>query len=299
MLIKKSLIIVLLVLSAVSNGAIKIVTTTVDLSSLVKTIGGDHVDVTAIAKGTQDPHYVEAKPSFLVAISRADLVISIGLSLESGWLPLLLRGARKPSLLPGQSGFLQVSDAITPIEILESADRSDGDVHPEGNPHFMADPGRVLKVIDSISKKLQDMTPDHAAEFKLNSDKLKKQLEIKMIDWRKRLAKIKNKKVIGYHKSFNYFFDFFGFEAVGYLEPKPGIPPTAQHIIKLTDLAVKKNVKLLIIEDFFDPKPGHTLADKIGAKVVLLPAYVGGAENLKDYIDWFEYLVSQIEKAAE
>jgi len=295
MLIKiLSTLIFITVSSAFAN--LRVVTTTEDLRSVTQAIGGEFVDVSSIAKGTQDPHFVEAKPSYLVAVSRADLLISIGLELESGWLPLLIRGARQPKLMPGEPGCLSVSEAITPIDVRSQADRSQGDVHPLGNPHFMADPERVLLVADLISKRLSQLDPSHSKEFAENLLKFKNQLQDKITIWKKKLGPCRGTKVIGYHMTFNYLFKFFGFEAVGFLEPKPGIQPTAQHILSLVETAKSQKVKLIVVESFFDPKPGQTLAEKTQAKLVLIPAYVGGDEQSKTYFDWMDNLVTELEK---
>jgi ABC-type Zn uptake system ZnuABC Zn-binding protein ZnuA len=276
---------------------LRVVTTTEDLRSITQSIGEDFVDVTAIAKGTQDPHYVEAKPSYLVAVSRADLLIAIGLELESGWLPLLIRGARQPKLMPGEPGCLTVSEAITPFEVVGQADRSQGDVHPLGNPHFMADPERVLSVANLILKRLSELDPSHAKNFSDNLATFKTQLQNKLAIWKRKLGPYKGTKVVGYHKTFDYLFNFFGFEIAGFLEPKPGIPPTAQHILQLVETVKSQKVKLIVVESFFDPKPGQTLAEKTKAKLVLIPAYVGGDDQSKTYIDWMDNIVNTLESS--
>ena len=279
--------------SAFAN--LRVVTTTEDLRSITEYIGGDLISVSSIAKGTQDPHFVEAKPSYLVAVSRADLLIAIGLELESGWLPLLIRGARQPKLMPGEPGCLTVSEAITPMDIRTQADRSQGDVHPLGNPHFMADPDRVLAVAELINKRLGELDPTHAKQFSENLAEFKTALSNKITKWKKKLAPYSGTKVVGYHMTFNYLFKYFGFELIGFLEPKPGIQPTAQHILKLIEIVKAQKAKLIVIESFFDPKPGETLAEKTQAKLVLIPAYVGGDDKSKTYFDWMDHLVNELE----
>ncbi|MFM8315170.1 MAG: metal ABC transporter substrate-binding protein [Deltaproteobacteria bacterium] len=280
--------------SAFAN--LRVVTTTEDLRSITEYIGGDLISVSSIAKGTQDPHFVEAKPSYLVAVSRADLLIAIGLELESGWLPLLIRGARQPKLMPGEPGCLTVSEAITPMDIRTQADRSQGDVHPLGNPHFMADPDRVLAVAELINKRLGELDPTHAKQFSENLAEFKTALSNKITKWKKKLAPYSGTKVVGYHMTFNYLFKYFGFELIGFLEPKPGIQPTAQHILKLIEIVKAQKAKLIVVESFFDPKPGETLAEKTQAKLVLIPAYVGGDDKSKTYFDWMDTLVNDLEK---
>lgn len=295
MLTKTILILCFFTLSS-AFASFRVVTTTEDLRSITQSIGGEWVEVSSIAKGTQDPHFVEAKPSYLVAVSRADLIIAIGLELESGWLPLLIRGARQPKLMPGEPGCLSVSEAITPIEIRTQADRSQGDVHPLGNPHFMADPERVISVAELISKRLSQLDPEHSKNYTDNFSAFKKQAQEKIALWKKKLGPYQGTKVIGYHMTFNYLFKFFGLDVVGFLEPKPGIQPTAQHILSLVETAKKQKVKLIVVENFFEPKAGQTLAEKTQAKLVLIPAYVGGDEHSKTYFDWMDTLVNELEK---
>lgn len=275
---------------------LRVVTTTEDLASLTRSIGGELIEVSAIARGMQDPHFIEAKPSYLVSLSRADLLIAVGLSLEQGWLPLLQRGARQPSLLPGASGFLDASETVEPIEVAVSADRSEGDVHPFGNPHYLGDPEKALQVAERIAKKLALLDKANAGKYQEGLVKYQSLLRAKIVDWKKRLGKYKGIKVVGYHKTFNYFFRFFGFEPAGYLEPKPGIPPTAQHILGLMDLVKKQKVSLIVMEDYFDVKAAQALSSKTGVKMLALPAYPGGSEKVPTYETWYEYLVSSFEK---
>ncbi len=295
MLTKLTFILSLFILTPVFAN-LRVVTTTEDLRSVTEAIGSEFITVSSISRGTQDPHFVEAKPSYLVAVSRADLIISIGLELESGWLPLLIRGARQPKLMPGEPGCLTVSEAITPIDIQAQANRSQGDVHPLGNPHFMADPERVISVAELISKRLSELDPSHAKNFAENLSNFKAMLQARSAKWKQKLAPYKGIKVIGYHMTFNYLFKYFGFEVIGFLEPKPGIQPTAQHILKLIETVKNQKAKLIVVESFFDPKPGETLAEKTQAKLVLIPAYVGGDDKSKTFIDWMDHIVNELEK---
>jgi zinc/manganese transport system substrate-binding protein len=283
--------------SSLGAAKLTVVTTTQDWASVTESIAGDLVEVSAVAKGNQDAHFIEAKPSYMVRVSHADLVISTGLQLEIGWLPLLLQGARRPALLPGQPGYLEVAQAITPIEVLSQASRQDGDVHPQGNPHFAADPTRVLKVAELIAGKLGELDAPNKAKYQAGLAKFQEALKKRIADWDKRMLPFKGTKVIGYHKTFDYFFAHFGMEPVAFLEPKPGIPPTASHVLSLIDVAKQKKAKLIMNESFFDLKPARALAEKVpGLRIVVVPAYVGGDDRSKTYLDWMETLVSGIEK---
>lgn len=282
--------------SAASFAKFRIVTSTEDLASIATVIGGDKAEAISIAKGTQDPHFIEAKPSHMVKLSRADVVFSIGLSLEVGWLPLLLRGARQPKILPGQPGYVEVSQAITAIEVVSNADRSEGDVHPFGNPHIMADPERGRAVAALIGKKMAELDAENAATYTANAAKLDATLKEKIAKWKERLKKAKGLKVLGYHKTFNYFIEFFGLKQSGYIEPKPGIPPTAQHILSTIETAKREKVGLILLENYFDTKAAKTISAQTGAKLVILPAYTGGDEKSATYLDWLEQLVAGVEK---
>lgn len=280
-----------------ASAMLKVITTTEDLASITKSLGSELVEVTFLARGTQDPHFLEAKPSYMVKVSRADIIISVGLALESGWLPLIVQGARRPDLLPGNKGYIEASAAVTPIEVNAAADRSQGDVHPQGNPHFMADPQRAMDVAVFIANKLAEADPANAEKYRRNSKQYVERIQKRITEWKKRLAKYHGTKVIGYHKTFNYFFKFFDLNVVGFLEPKPGIPPGAQHVLELTEKAKSEKVKLVMIENFFDPKPANVLTEQSGAKLVVLPAYVGGSETSTSYENWMEELVVGVEKS--
>lgn len=287
---------IMLLACAPSLSAVKVVATTEDIASITRSVGGDLVDVSFVAKGTQDPHYIDAKPSFCVKIGQADLVVSIGLSLESGWLPLLLRGARKPSLLPGNPGYLEVAEAITPLEMQLNADRSEGDVHPFGNPHFMADPERGIQVAGRIARKLSELDPSNSAAYDHNFSTFRSGLEGKIVDWKRRLAKLSGANVVGYEKTFNYFFKFFKMNPVGFIEPKPGVPPSAQHILSLIQTAKSQKVKLIVMENFFETKSAEAVAKQTGATLAVLPAYTGGDPKCATYEAWLECLVSALDK---
>lgn len=290
----------LLVLGSPALAKLNVVTTTEDLASIVKSIGADEVEVTAIAKGDQDPHFIQAKPSTMVRLSRADLVVSSGLALEVGWLPILIRGSRQPGLLFGKPGNLVVGESIEPIEVLgNTADRSQGDIHPFGNPHFMADPERGLVAGRVIAARLGELDPSHKGAYDAAYAKWKSALETKISDWKRRMAPLKGAKVIGFHRTFNYFLKLFGMTPVGYLEPKPGLPPTAQHALDLVKQGKEEKVKLVVVENYFDLKAPERVATEIGAKLVVIPAYTGGDAKSDTYENWLETLVSAMERSGK
>jgi zinc/manganese transport system substrate-binding protein len=290
-------LIAVLALSSYSETKLNVVTTTPDLAAIVSEVGGDHVFVQSLAKGTQDAHFLEAKPSFMVKVNRADLVVSTGLELEVGWLPPILQGARNPKVTPGTEGYFEAGSFIKPIELpTTKVTRAEGDIHPFGNPHFLLDPIRAGQVAVAIASRLADMDPDNAAVYKMNADKLKSRLDEKTKSWLARIERSGVTKVITYHKTLNYFFDRFGIENPINLEPKPGIPPTAQHIMDVISVAKEQKIKLIMIENFYDASFADRVVREVpGSRAVMVPVEVGGTPSIKTIDDLYENLVSVIE----
>jgi zinc/manganese transport system substrate-binding protein len=277
-------------------GKLKVVTTTTDLASITREVGGDEVQVDAIAKGTQDPHYIEAKPSYMTRIHGADLVISIGLGLEVGWLPSILRGARNPKVLEG-NGSLEVGPLVQPIEIpTGTVSRAQGDVHPEGNPHVTLDPKRAGTIAEKIAERLGKLDAAHKKDFETRAVKFKSRLSEKQTTWKARIAKTDIKDVVTYHRALNYFLDAFEIRNPIVLEPKPGIPPTSNHILEVIRVVKEKKIRLIMVENFFD----QTVADRIkkdvpGLRVVSAPAAVEGETGINSMDDLYEKLVKIVE----
>jgi zinc/manganese transport system substrate-binding protein len=284
--------------AARAAGKIKIVTATTDLASLAQEVGGDHIEVESIARGYQDPHFVEAKPSFLLKLRQADLLIVVGLELEIGWLPPLINQSGNPRIQPNSAGYL---DASQFAEILEKptgiVTRAMGDVHPFGNPHYWLDPENGRRVAQGIANKLASMQPGDAAYF--NS---------RLADFGKRLTdgeKIRDvemqpyhgRKVITYHRSWPNFLKHFGLVSVGEVEPRPGIPPTPSHTLELINMMKRDNVKIILVEPYFDLKTPNAIARETGAQVVVMPPSVGGEKEITDYFKLFDYDLALLIKA--
>ena len=279
---------------------IKVVTTTTNLKSVVEEIGKDKVEVHSFSKGSQDPHFLEAKPSYMVKASRADLLVQIGLGLEQGWLPLIIRGARNPKLKPGESGHLFASQGIDLIEEIEgTVTRADGDVHPEGNPHFMLDPIRASKVAVSIANKLSILDSKNKKFYFDNAEAFKDKMQ-KIADSGKKLLKGKNNKIITFHKTLNYFNARFGLKNLAYLEPKPGVPPTASHIIKVIKIAQTEKPGHILVENYFDPTVGErVIRDLKESEYHLIPVSVEGEKNIDSLSDLYIKLLRIISHEAE
>lgn len=293
----KTWILILAVLSAPAFAKVNVVTTLPDLRAITEEVGGDKVSVESIAKGTQDPHYIEAKPSFMVRANRADLIISIGLDLEIGWLPSVIQGARNPKIVKGQPGFLEVGPMVDPLEVAKTGvTRAEGDVHPFGNPHVTLDPVRAGKIALVIADRLAQIDSSHADDYKKNAKALQKRLEDKTKLWQKRIDASKIKKVVTYHKTLTYFFDRFHLDNAGFLEPKPGIPPTSGHIIEIIDLIKKQKIQLLMIENYFDASITKRIKQEVPSiRSETVAVAVDGAPNIKTIDDLYEQLVTAVE----
>ena len=279
---------------------INVVTTTQDIASIVKEVGGDLVNIKTIARGYQDPHVIEAKPSFMLKVNRADLLVYQGLDLEVGWLPMLIQGGRNKKVMTGQWGHLDVSEAIEPLEVpVGQLDRSMGDVHPQGNPHYHLNPENGFLIAGSIADRLTQLDPANADAYKTNLEKFSKRLEEKIREWKTRMQKFQSLKVITYHATWNYLLDYFAIESIGTIENRPGIPPSGKHISELANLMKQKNARVILQANFFEKEYSELLAGKTQGVVTVLPAYVGGVEEANDYFKLFDVLINRLEKAFE
>lgn len=294
---KNILILVLFLTAPAALAKLHVTATTSDAGALVTVVARDRVEVLTIAKGTQDPHQIEAKPSFMVKMRSTDLVVAQGLELESAWLNPLIDGSRNPKLAPGKRGVLELAGELEPIEVPRGEiSRTDGDVHPGGNPHFQTDPIRLGKAALLVAERLGELDRDNAEFFKTNAREYKERLEKKTAEWRKRIEKSGVKEVVTYHKLLSYFFDRFAIRSALQLEPKPGIPPTASHLLDTIDQMKRRDVKLVLIESIYDDSAAAKLRSSVpGVRVQRVPAMVGGAPGIETSEQLIEALVSAIE----
>ncbi len=276
---------------------LKVVTTTTDLEALVRQVGKDKIEVSSISKGSQDVHQIEAKPSFMIRLRNADLVVSQGLELEAAWLGPLTVGARNPKILLGSPGYLELGPALNPIEIPKgNISRSQGDVHPGGNPHFQLDPMRMGQAAILVAEKLGALDPAEKPFYLQQAKLFQTHLQEKTKLWDARLKKTGLKEIITYHKTFGYFLDRFGILGVMELEPKPGIPPTASHLLEVISVIKKRSIKLVLIESYYDNSAGDKLKQEIPGLVVLqVPVSVGGEPDVKSTEDLIEKIVAAFE----
>ena len=277
---------------------LKVVTTTEDLASLAKEVGGDRVTVLALAKGYQDPHQVDPKPSFILEVSRADVLIAVGRELEIGWLPALTTSARNAKVQPGGPGYLDASSNVKILEIpTGQITRAMGDVHPAGNPHYWLDPGNGRLIAKAIRDKFTELAPADKAVF----DQRYSQFDVKLAaaekKWDATMAPYRGAKLVTYHRSWPNFMERWGLNVIGYVEPKPGIPAPPSHIIQLIEEMKKQNVKLIVVEPYFSLKTPQSIATRIDGTVLVLAPSVGGVKEAVDYIKLFDYNVTQIAAA--
>jgi ABC-type Zn uptake system ZnuABC Zn-binding protein ZnuA len=266
-----------------------VVTTTEDLAALTREVGGDRVEVEALARGYQDPHFVEPKPSFILKLHRADLLVVVGRELEVGWLPALTRQSRNNTIQPGAAGYLDTSLTARILEIpTGQITRAMGDVHPQGNPHFWLDPANGRRVAAALRDKLSELSRPDADYFAGRYADFDRRLAEAEKRWDAAMAPYRGLQVVTYHRSWPNFCERFGLEVVGYVEPRPGIPPSPGHVLDLVEEMRQKNIKLLIVEPYFDLKTPNKVARETGAKVLVLFPSVGGEKGIDTYIDLFD-----------
>ncbi len=277
---------------------LKIVTATTDLAALAQEVGGDRVEVESIARGYQDPHFVEAKPSFLLKLRRADLLIVVGLQLEIGWLPPLITQCGNPKVQVNAAGYLDASQFAEILEIpTTQVTRAMGDVHPLGNPHYWLDPQNGLRIAHGIEQKLAEARPDDAAYFAQRYQAFSERLQQAEQRWDQQMKPYRGSKLVTYHRSWPNFAKRFGLDVVGYVEPRPGIPPSPAHTVELIRMMRRENVKVIVVEPYFDLKTPEAVARETGGQVVVLMPSVGGEKEITDYFKLFDYDIALLTKA--
>jgi zinc/manganese transport system substrate-binding protein len=284
-----------------AQGKLNVVGTTEDLAAIAREVGGDHINVDSIAKGYQDPHFVEAKPSFILKLQKADILILVGRDLEIGWLPPLIQQSRNSKVQVGADGYLDASLQARILEIPQGQiTRAEGDVHPLGNPHYWLDPENGKIIAREIEEKLVHFRPNDRAYFEQRLNDFVNRLNEAEKRWVAMMAPFKGTKMVTYHRSFPNFAERFGLDIVGYVEPKPGIPPTPQHTLDLINEMKRMNVKIVLVEPYFDLKTPNAIGRDTGAEVMVMPPSVGGVKEVTDYFKLFDYdlnlLINAIKK---
>lgn len=290
---------VLMCLPLQAGADVHVVATLPDLADLAREVGGEHVSVKSIARGYQDPHYVAAKPSFMRDLNRADLLVYNGLELEVGWLPLVLRGARNPRVAVGASGHLNASADVTPLEVPRGGvDRSMGDVHPDGNPHYLLDPRNGRIVAESIAGRLAELDPDREEEYAANLKRFTERLDHRIEQWENQAAGIRGLKIVAYHNLWPYLREWLGIDIIDHVEDKPGIPPSPRHTSDLIARMKAEGIGIVICASYGDVKAASRVAEQAEARLVEVPAAVGGMQGVDTYLDLFDTIVSRLVEAA-
>ena len=278
---------------------IRVVTTITDLADITRQVTGDLADVTSIATGVEDVHAVPMKPSFAVTLNRADVVILMGLEMEHAFLPALLEASRNPKILRDQPGYIDCSVYVTPLEVPTRLDRSLGDIHPMGNPHFNLDPSNGKNIVRAIVDGLSRNYPEHAATFKKNGDAYNAKLDEAIARWQREAAPLKGKKFVSYHPDMIYLAERFGMIQFGTIEIRPGIDPTPAHVSDLIERMRQNKVDLVIRELHYPAGLASRVAQSTGAKLVEIPSMVRGVSEAKDYISFIDYNVRTLVNAVK
>jgi zinc/manganese transport system substrate-binding protein len=280
--------------SGVEASKINVVTTTTDLKSITELIGGDKVDVTSIATGFQNPHFVDPKPSYIIKLSKADMFVTVGLDLETGWSPQLLSSSRNPKIQKGSEGYVDASVGVTLLQVPSAINRGEGDIHIYGNPHYWLDPLNGKQIARNICDALEKISPGDKALFETNLAAFDTRIDSKMKEWALKMAPFKGSKIIAYHNEWCYFEQRFGLIILDFLEPKPGIPPTPTQLVKIISEVKSNNIKVIITSPYFTTSSSDVVSGQTTAKTVILGTSVGAFDGIRDYFDLFDYDIDKI-----
>jgi zinc/manganese transport system substrate-binding protein len=271
------------------SGTIHVVTTTQDTKSIAEMIGGNKIDVFAIATGYQNPHFVDPKPSYIIKLSNADLFVTLGLDLESGWSPSLLVSSKNRKIQKGSDGYVDASIGVTLMQVPSSINRAEGDIHIFGNPHYWLDPLNGKVIARNICNGLEKISPENKVLFEANLKIFDDQIDLRMKAWSGVMLPFKGSKVIAYHNEWCYFENRFGLKIVDFMEPKPGIPPTPSQLVKIIREVEENKMKVIITSPYFTTTSSDVVSKQTGAKTLILATSVGAFDSIKTYYDLFDY----------
>jgi ABC-type Zn uptake system ZnuABC Zn-binding protein ZnuA len=293
----------LLALGLVAEGAeaarkIRVVASLSDLKALTEAVGGELVEVDTLARGTQNPHDIEVRPSLMLKLRRADLVVRNGAGGDL-WVEPLIVGAQNGRIVPGSPGYVDASRGVAILPPTGPVDRSRGDVHPEGNPHYTLDPALAPTITANIVEGLRRVAPEHGDRFEAQRREFLTKLQAAITRWQAALEPVRGARVVSYHETFTYFLRRFGLEQAGAIEDRPGIPPSPTHLAALIRTIREQKVRLIVAESFADQKVVELLARESGARAVALPSAVGGARGVDTYLDLLEHNVRTLAGALQ
>ena len=276
---------------------IKVVTIIADLKSIAELIGGNKVSVMSIATGYQNPHFVDPKPSYIINLSKADLFVTVGLDLETGWSPQLLSSSRNNKIQKGAAGYVDASAGVTLYQVPSSVNRAEGDIHIYGNPHYWLDPINGKVIARNIANGLERIDPSNKAYYEANLQSFNNKIDAKMKEWQTKMAPFKGSKIIAYHNEWVYFETRFGLQIVDFMEPKPGIPPSPSQLVKVIKEVKANNIKVIISSPYFTTSSSDVVSKQTGAKELTLATSVGAFDSIKNYFDLFDYNINQLTAA--
>ncbi len=281
-----------------AEAQLKVVTSSTDLYDIARSVGGNRIRATHIGEGYQDPHFVEAKPSFILGLRDADVFAFVGLDLEIGWMPLLVDGARNNRIKMGGTGYLDVSRAIPVLDVPQvNLDRSQGDVHPLGNPHYWLEPDNGKRIAHLFKQKFSELDPKGEDLYEKNERAFDAKVDALKTELAPQLATIRGKPVVAWHTSWRYFAQYTGMNIVAFMEPKPGVPPSPSHLAGVIQTIKRTGAKAIVMEPFYDRKVATFVSNNSGAKVLVLPPSVGGLPSIKDYFQLVRYDITQLANA--
>jgi len=275
-------------------GTIKIVTTTTDTKSIAEIIGGNKVSVTSIATGYQNPHFVDPKPSYIISLTKADLYVTVGLDLETGWSPQLLSSSRNTKIQKGSAGYVDASEGVNLLQVPTTANRAEGDIHIFGNPHYWLDPLNGKIIARNIANGLERVDPANKSFYEANLVAFNNKIDLKLKEWQGKMAAYKGSKIIAYHNEWVYFETRFGLQIVDFMEPKPGIPPTPSQLVKVINEVKANKIKVMISSPYFTTSSSDVVSKQTGVKELTLATSVGAFDSVKDYFSLFDYNIDNL-----
>jgi zinc/manganese transport system substrate-binding protein len=276
----------------IQAGIIKVVTTTTDMKSIAEIIGGDKVSVSSIATGYQNPHFVDPKPNFIISLSNADMFVTVGLDLETGWSPQLLASSRNNKIQKGAAGYVDASSGVTLYQVPSAANRAEGDIHIFGNPHYWLDPMNGKVIARNIANGLERVDPSNKAFYEANLQAFNTKIDDKVLEWQTKMAPYYGSKIIAYHNEWVYFETRFGLKIIDFMEPKPGIPPSPTQLLKIINEIKANSIKVLISSPYFATSSSDMVTQQTGAKGLVLATSVGAFSSVKNYFDLFDYNIN-------
>jgi zinc/manganese transport system substrate-binding protein len=284
----------LLVLPGLARADLSIFTCEGEWASLAEEVGGEHVDAEAAVSGMQDMHYLQARPSLIAKVRRADLVVCSGAELEVGWLPLLLRQANNPDVQPGAKGFVSASDYVELLEKPEVVDRALGDIHPFGNPHIQTDPRNVAKVAAALFDRFKTLDPGNADYYTQRYGDFSTRWQAAIERWNAKAAPLRGMAIVTHHKSWIYMIDWLGLREVGTLEPKPGVPPTTSNLASLLQTLENEDVRVIVRSSYQSSRGSDWLSERTGIPAIVLPHTIGSVEGVDDLFDLFDVMIDRL-----